>query len=282
MKNILKNKYGIEISDFEEYDDAISFIVDGTLFYFKKTVYDEVYLRELQQWQIWLNGSVSLHDFVFNKDGNLLSDGYVLFKCNVLNDNVNLNDVILFNNIRNLEKKKYFINMVDFWESKIDYLERQLSEFSYSALINNSFDYYVGIAEQLLSYLKKQQYDKNADLCLSHRVFNSLSSLEFYCPLNVCIDYSVRDLALYIRNTNDVNLLMELVDKIIDVDEKAYFFVRMAFPFSYFTELSNVLIEKKDEKKLINIVNNVNQYEKYLSFLEEQFNNKLFYWIKKE
>ena len=215
-----------------------------------------------------------------SKKLQILHKSKICFLLVVLKNNRYL--IMLFNNIKILENKQYFINMVNFWESKIDYLERQLSEFSYSALINNSFDYYVGIAEQLLSYLKKQQYDKNADLCLSHRVFNSLSALEFYCPLNVCVDYSVRDLALYIRNTNDVNLLMNLVDKQVDIAEKVYFFVRMAFPFYYFGELSNVLIEKKNEKKLINIVNNVNQYEEYLSFLEEQFGNKIFNWIKKE
>lgn len=282
MINILKNNYGIDINYFEKYEDSISFIIDGDLYYLKKTVYDEKYLLKIRDWQIKLKESVQLHEFVFNNNGNLLSEGFVLFKCHVLKDSVSLDDVLLFNSIKVLYNEEFFTNMSYFWEIKIDYLEKQLSEISSSMLVNNSFDYYVGIAENLISFLKQINYDSGINYCLSHRVFNSLSLLDFYCPLNICIDYPVRDLAMYLRLTGDMNLLENIVEKINNNSDKWYFFVRLAFPFSYFNELYDVIIENEDEKKLINIVNNINQYEKYLLVLEMIFGKRLFYWLKKE
>ena len=81
-----------------------------------------------------------MHDFIFNKEGNLLSEGYVLFKCNVLNDEIVFDDIMIFSSVNIVDNNDQYVSMDKFWEAKIDYLERQLSEMSSSHLINNSFE----------------------------------------------------------------------------------------------------------------------------------------------
>ena len=62
---------------------------------------------------------------------------------------------------------------------------------------------------------------------------------------------------------------------------KIYFFVRMCFPFYYFETLSECLIDG-DKEEMLKVVNGVDNYEKYLLFMEDLFNIHLFSWIKKE
>jgi len=105
--------------------------------------------------------------------------------------------------------------MAQFWEEKIDYLELQLSELSNNLLLNNSFDYFVGIAEILLEYLKRNYSEENIDLKLSHRCLNCLDSIEYYNPLNISFDLAYKDIAAYLRKSKDIDLTIDIIDKAI-------------------------------------------------------------------
>lgn len=279
MKEILKKYYNIEIEDYTEYNEGIVFFVSGSYYFLTKCHYDEKYIDELVNICNKIKGKVKLHDFVYNKDGKVISEEYILFKINVLLDDIDEKDIYSFSYINGNEYKKEYVFMDKFWEDKIDYLEMQLSEFSNNKLINNSFDYYVGIGELLISFLKKNFNKDNINLCLSHRCLNSLNSIDFYNPLNISFDLPLKDMAAYIRITSDEELLMNLIDKNID---RSYFFVRMVFPFMYFDEVSNIIVDKNDNRKLIDIVNGVNKYEEYIGRMEKLFGIYLFPWIKKE
>ena len=102
-----------------------------------------------------------------------------------------------------------------------------------------------------------------------------------YSPLNVGVDLPLKDIAAYIRIKNDHNLLYELLDK-QNYNDYQYLFVRMTFPFNYFYEVSNVLLDNKNNKSLIKIVDGVYDYEKYLLTMEKAFGIYIFSWIKKE
>ena len=56
----------------------------------------------------------------------------------------------------------------------------------------------------------------------------------------------------------------------------------MCFPFKYFEAINDVLLSNIDEQVLIEIVDNVEQYEEFLRNMELLFGINLFSWIKKE
>ena len=279
MIESLKKYYNISVDNYYEYDNGIIFTLNGCNYFYLSTIYDQAYLEMLANIILELKNKIRLHEFVLNKDGNILSDGYVLLRMHGFIDTIDLNDINKYTIEVNSSHYKYFINMVDFWYKKIDYLELQVTELSDNKLINNSFDYYVGIAEMLLIYLK--QYDNKYNLYLSHKVFKSLSNIDFYNPLNMTFDSKYRDLAYYIRLNKDVELL-EKVIKYTNKNEYNYLFVRLVFPFEYFEALNNVLIDKKNEKELVSIINNIDNYEEWIQTIEDILNIHIFNYIKKE
>ena len=276
MKKRLNKYYGIDINEFKEYNDGIIFFVGGDYYYFVKSLYDEEYINFLFNICTELK-NIKLHSFVFNKENKLISDGYVLFKLNNLIDDITIQDIYSFINVDCSKYKNDYIFMDKFWEDKIDYLEIQLTELSNNKLINNSFDYFVGIAEILIGYLKDNFDKESLNLCLSHRCFNSLSTIEFYNPLNISFDIYLKDIASYIRITKNRELLLDVIDKESrNLNYLKYFFVRMVFPFSYFREVSNVLIDGKNNEGLVKIVNNEYEYECYIYEMEKIFGIYIF------
>lgn len=278
MIDILQKYYGIVVDSYEEVCNGIVFFIYDSKYYLCKSYLkeDEVNLlfNKIRETDV----DIPLHSFIYNKDNNIYSDGYVLFKLNVFVEDVSLADIEKFNNYRGIYLD--YVKMDDFWFKKIDYLEYQLIELSNNKLINTSFDYFVGLAELLLVFYKDNYVFYENDLCLSHKELNNLSSLEFYNPFNLSIDYKYKDIISFIRYTNNYQLLNDYLNK-IDSNEKIYFFVRMCFPFKYFKCLNECLL-MNNEICLLNIIERIDDYEKYLLYMEELFNIYLFSWIKKE
>ena len=279
MIESLEKFYKISIDNYYEYDNGIIFTLNGCNYFYLSTIYDEAYLNMLVDIIVELKNRVRFHEFVLNKDGKVLSEGYVLLKMQGFIDEIDLRDINNYAVEVDLKYHKFFINMIDFWYKKIDYLELQVIELCDNKLINNSFDYYVGIAEMLLTYLRR--FNNNYDLYLSHRVFKSLSTIDFYNPLNMTFDSKYRDLAYYIRFSNDSYLLDQVINY-VSKEEYNYFFVRLVFPFCYFEALNDVLIDNKDEKELVDIINNIDNYEKWIMKIEDLLGIHIFKWLKKE
>lgn len=281
MKEILEKYYDIKIDYFKNYKEGILFQINGINYYLVKAYYDIDYVNELFLiCQEFTKQQVHLHDFVYNKNGLLLSDGYILFKLNVLIDDIDLEDIKKFNMINCNKYINEYVTMETFWEKKIDYLEMQISELSDNPLINHSFDYYIGIAEILIKFLKNNK--TKIDLCLSHKTLDSLSTIEFYNPLNITFDLKLKDVASYIRMTNDMDLLCDILDHRDESFNNAYFFTRMVFPFKYFDIISDMVVDNEEEKDLALMLNNVSSYEKAVGEMEKMFGIYLFSWIKKE
>lgn len=279
MIESLNKNYNISIDNYYEHDNGIVFSLNGCNYFYLSTLYDEAYLNMLADIIVQLKNKIRLHEFVLNKDGKILSNGNVLLKMHGFIDTIDLHDIKNYPLQVNPKYQKFFVSMIDFWYKKIDYLELQVTELCDNKLINNSFDYFLGIAEMLLIYLR--HFNNNYDLYLSHKVFKSLSSIDFYNPLNMTFDSKYRDLAYYIRLSNDTNLLEKAI-KYVNKDEYNYFFVRLVFPFEYFEALNDVLIDKKQEKELVNIINNIDKYEEWILMVEDLLGIHIFNWLKKE
>ena len=218
---------------------------------------------------------------------------YVLI---LLNGNNNINLSIISNlasidipSFKSLERNNWEV----LWGNLIDYYEMQIgqNEKKYP-LIRESFDYFVGMGENAISYLvntkkevKPNFYDKKV---LSHNnLYNSL-----FDPLNIILDHKARDLAEYIKLSffnNNQNIFKEL-------DEYFYYnhyslygmrilFARIMYPSFYFKLYDEILSKKKEEKQLNFIIKRIDEYELYLSniyfYLRKYYDIPMIEWLKK-
>lgn len=280
MNELLKKYYGLEIDYYRKYKDGIVFFINGDYYYFFKTVLEQLEIDNLYKLYLFVKSQkIILHDFIFNNDGSLLSEEYILIKLNYLIGDININDVLKFNILVNetFDLKKEFRKE---WMDRIDYIERQVLELSNNLLINNSLDYFVGIAEVLLSFYNDNYHESN-DNYVVHSSFKSLNTIDFYNPTNLSVGNKYKDIISYIKINNDWNLLNDVLN-VSNLNDRNYIFVRLSFPFEYFYVVNELLIDEIVEQKLLNIINGIDDYENYLKRLEEYFGYKVFYWIKKD
>ncbi len=278
MIDILKKYYDLELEYSRKYNDGLVFFVNGDYYYLYKTILSSVDIQKAYELSILLKDKkILLHDFVFNKDGELLSEQYVLLKLNYMIDDIDLNDIKQLQINIEYDYREDFYKL---WTNKIDYLEKQLVDLSNDHIINYSFDYFEGIAEMLLSYYKDNVVLTNNDFIV-HRVFYTLNTIDFYNPLNIILGDKYKDFASYIRITSDWDLLYELLNN-IEYNNRLYLFIRLSFPFYYFNLVNSFVLGETTEEKIVKLVNEIDIYEKYLSKLEKVFGINLFSFIKKD
>lgn len=286
MIDKVKEFYVIDINEKIEHDEGIIFFLDGEKFYFVKHDFDNNYLLELNDLVLQLKRkNIYLHDFIFNKYGNIDSDGYCLMKLNCFDDVVTEYELKKFYSNYELSEEVYknFVAIDKLWYKKIDYIEYQLSELSDNSVVNYSCDYYIGISEMLLQFLSNfliEKPDRYLGLC--HRRLKDFKTIEFYNPLNVVFDVYVRDLALYVKSSKDYEYLESYLKQgNISIYLYYYLFVRLLLPSEYFNLLEEVLVDKKDNYQLIELINSVGEYEEFILNICSIFKINLFYWIKK-
>lgn len=282
MIKLLKEYYNFNINDYKTYHEGIIFFYNNEYYYFTKCPLKEENLHTLQNISNNLKkNNIKLHEFIYNKYNKLVTEEYVLMRIKVFISNIDIYDINKFTNKKMNEYLESYTSMNKIWESKIDYMELQINELSNSSLIINSFDYFAGISEIIIKFLKKEYNNTNLDLVLSHRELETINTIDFYNPLLITYDNKYKDICTYIRYTKDINLLETLLDK-VDFNSKKYIFARLVFPFFYFEEVENIILHNKNEQKLIEIISNINKYELYIQKMQNYFNIYLFNWIKKE
>ena len=274
MNKLLDEIYGISIDFYESVEHGIVFFINDSWYYFYQTDFQESYIY--QSYVFVSSLRIPFHEFIFTKRGKLSQDGYVLFRLKTLRTDVNLDDIYTFM----IEIDGYdTLSMNDFWTQKLDYIEdKVLSNDNYCVLEN--FDYYLGTSELLLSLFRKQNFiGEKKYLC--HRTFRDLSSISFYNPLNVTVDYRYRDIASYIFLCKDYLLLEKILKRrIMSSSLYYYFYIRLCFPFFYYS----ILLDYFDDKISLSEfekVTKIDSYEDYLLQVSEIFSISLFSYIKK-
>ena len=153
------------------------------------------------------------------------------------------------------------------WSIKVDYIEYQLKHLKNSyPLINASVNYYIGLAENAISYFNMLNLS-NVSLYFQHR---RLDNNNIYNPLELVIDYKVRDISEYIKNNfinNKMtiytikkyinNLYLENIDYIL-------LYVRLLYPSYYFDLYEEIINDNKNEKEIVKVTNLSESYEELL------------------
>lgn len=285
MKELLKEKYKIEIDDYYEYKGGIIFFLDGVRYYFVKHNYDDEFFNILiEMIQELKTKQVYLHEFILDKLGRVNADGYCLMKIIIFGDEITEKEMQRFYAIRNFNEEFYkqYVSLIELWYKKLDYLEYQVSELSNRLIINNSFDFYLGITEEVLQYLNNfSDVSMKQYLSLAHRSLSSFNVIDFYNPLNIIIDIYTRDLGLYVKNNQDYDYLYQFMQNASHDYAYYYLYARLILPSDYFKILEDILLDNQQEKELSNYINKYLEYEEYIKCIDEMFGFSLFSWIKK-
>jgi len=220
-----------------------------------------------------LYNNYKINKIILNKDNQMLTlykgHYYVLVLISINSKNlVNLKDIITFNtrltNLNILNRT----NWLYLWSNKIDNIEYSINHLMHKyKIIYNSIYYYIGLTENAISYLKYINL-KNDNISICHkRVSGNSNLIDFYNPLNLIIDYRVRDLAEYFKSCffshklsvlDIINYLKKI--RMSDVDY-IYFYIRMLFPSYYFDLYDLILSSNLKEEKILEITNYQDDYE---------------------
>lgn len=166
----------------------------------------------------------------------------------------------------------------------MDYLEKVINENGKKyPIIVDSFNYFVGMAENAISYynnLSNKEVDNNS-LVISHRIININNTVyAIYDPVNIIIDHKARDIAEYIKYSffsDNTNIFKELnvyfKYNYYTKDDVVMLLARVLYPSFYFNMYEDIMINSKEEKILTNITSKLDKYELYLARVFKYFNN---------
>lgn len=214
------------------------------------------------------------YKIILNKDKNIFTpyNGkmYVLLKKNNIKENIS--DIIIEEiHINNMHNSLDRTNWSFLWSKKIDYYEYQIKHIKRQYItIDESFQYFIGLAENAISYFESNCKNINKSATICHR---RIIKNEFYNPLNIVIDYKERDIGEYLKyifwNSKDK---YQNIDKVIDIILKSnknieLIYCRLLYPSFYFDIYDKIVNSKESVEKIKEIINRIDEYEEYLNYI---------------
>ena len=303
MKNAINFYYNLKPENVNNYNNYYYFYYNKYLYVLLLYNEDLKYINDIYNLNVsLLSLNIPIHQIIINKNNSIISlinnNYYILYKILIKNYNrkinikdINyLNSIIITNNIDN--------NWDYLWSTKIDYLEYQINQSGKKyPLIVESFSYFVGLTENAISYAKNATLELKKDYnnigVITHKKLNINDTLfNLYDPLNITIDYKIRDLAEYIKNSffeDNFNIFNELnyyfKKNYLSIYLIRLLFARILYPSFYFNLYDDIISNKKEEKELLKITSRINKYEQYLYeiylYLKKIYNIPEVEWLKK-
>lgn len=300
MNNYINFYYELYPDNIVKSKDNYTFVINNEKYYF--TIYNRDIAEidtifKLNREMIERNSLV--HEIILNRKNEPLTlvDGvyYILLRVYV-NDTkiISIDDILFMLNSNDSIMDNNIIGRTDWvklWSLKIDYFEYQIGHLIKKyPYIYNTVDYYIGLGENAIEYIKELSEEKmNTNLSVTHRRIGANSTLfDLYNPLNLVIDYKVRDIAEYIKDVffnSDIDvykILNELFSKaIFDKPTLSLLFSRLLFPSYYFDLYENILEMDLNENIILNIIKKSTSYEKFLYFLMQNWSLYKIEWLVK-
>ncbi|MDO4394818.1 MAG: hypothetical protein Q4C23_02410 [Mycoplasmatota bacterium] len=296
MKNFIEYFYNMRIDKIKYEDKSYSFVYNGYLY--KMYIYDNYgnvnFLLEVNKKLI---GNTLMSEIISNRNGEIISINnnipYILIRIYANGNKViSLEEISYLAN--SLYKDKIQINWGNLWSRKIDYLEDLINENGKKyPIIVDSFNYFVGMAENAISYYNNIVLENDYKYVVSHKVIRFDDTVEaLYNPLNIIFDYRVRDVAEYLKNSffrNNYNVYYELDNYLknsnLSLSEVKLLVARLLYPSFYFDMYEDIIIDGKEEKIILEVVTRLNEYEIYLSqiidYLRKVYGVDDVLWLKK-
>lgn len=294
MENAIRYNYGLNFTSFKHDQNFVILTDDEHTYYlipYTRPVDDLKDIYYVTEELIKRN--VATHSFVLNNKNHLLTKidntDYVMLRINYLElYEFSLNEINILNKLSTLnddKSKLYRNNWGELWSTKVDYLEYQLSELGHGKkLILNSFSYYIGLAENAISYVNQVnkifKEESKSDIVLSRkRIYSPNYAVNYLNPLNYIFDIEVRDLAEYIKSMffNDIDVWSEIDDLFKTNHFTPYlchmFYARLLYPSYYFDKYQDIMDKDNKEEELIYIINKNEDWEDFLQDMFYYLNN---------
>lgn len=306
MKETINYYYNLNPSRINKIFDYYYFYVNNELFYF--VIYD----RKIDDINAifdfnkkMISSNILVNEIIDNKDNSVITYvnkvPYILMEIYInINKNITLAEISYLSNSKILYSNNLMrSNWALLWIRKIDYLEYH-HEHNYQKypLLSASFDYFIGLSENAISYLNntiKNMSPDSSDIgVISHDIINIDDTIySLYNPLNIIIDHKARDLAEYIKNSffNDNFSIFEELDEYFRYNYFSFYgmnllVARILYPSFYFDRYDEIVNEKIQESSILKITSRIDEYEKYLqdvfNYLKKYYNIKDIEWIMKK
>ncbi len=305
MKNTINYYYNLNPNKISKIFDYYYFYLDNELYFFiiYKNKPDDI--KAIYNFnQELINNNIMMNEIINNKNNTIITivnrTPYILVKVQVnINKNVSLSEINYLSNIKasypdNLMRS----NWANLWSNKIDYLE-YLNEQNKKKhpLIRNSFNYFVGMAENAISYINNtlaQLKPESDDIgVISHdslSIDDTIYSL--YNPLNIIIDHKSRDVSEYIKMSffRDNYHIFDELDDYFKHNHYSFYAInlliaRIMYPSFYFKVYDDIMNKKVNESEILKITSRIDEYEEYLrdifNYLHKYYNIRDIAWIKK-
>ena len=254
-------------------------------------------LVELNKRMISSNSLV--HEIIINKFNEPISvisnENYVLLRVYV-NDikKIDINDIIyMLNENVDLSGLKSLLrtNWVALWSNKVDYIEYQMGHLIKKyPFLNNTIDYYLGLCENAITYIKnlKMFSDYKIPIGISHkRITKDATLFDLYNPLNLIIDYKVRNIAEYLKDAffkdEDVNYILNIVFKNFWFDKLnlSLLVARLLYPSYYFDLFEEIIDKELDENIVFSLTKKSSKYEEFIDLIIKNCNLQNLQWLSR-
>ena len=275
IKNIIIYNYDLPVEKVIKINDYVyTFYIDYNKYYFLKLIRPENDIEDILS--LIKKIQSCYHEIILTKETKFFTtikgDKYILLKLKypenneiILKDIINL-QIPTFSYNGKLKRTNWAL----LWEQKNDYLEYQMSELAkdHESAIK-SFSYYIGLSENAIFYFNQIKGDIGCFLTQKRIKYPNIS-LNFFNPINLVVDYRVRDIAEYLKSKfweeeNPINELDELIEmNILTQVEYNYLFCRMLYPSNYFDDLGKVLEKNISDDILIKYIERANDYQNFL------------------
>lgn len=297
MEKYIKYYYGIDVEKYNKINNDYYFYYNNELYVLKKQELN-IDNKKIIELNNKLNNTL-FNKIIYTKNNdiaiNIENSLYILYKIYInLNKKISLSEINSINNI-NLHVKNNEINWYNLWTNKIDNLEYQISQNGKKhPILVDSFSYFIGLSENAISYLnnsiKETKKEISDNLVLSHYRIKDIFSL--YDIVNLVFDHKSRDISEYIKLSffnNNQNIFKELDEYFNNNYYSEYgirlLYSRILFPSFFFDIYDDITIDQDDEKKILNIIKRIDEYEIYLkdihSYLTKFYNIPSIDWLKK-
>lgn len=285
MKETLEYYYGLDIESIEELDGKYHFKIENQDYFFV------FYNRGIEELEDIINVSnemvkkgINVHKIFINRNNSFLTKvgeyNYILFAVSNLNEEYDIFDMVKISEklvLNNNKSNLYRNNWGTLWSEKIDYFEYQVRELSIEKdVVKNSFSYYVGMAENAISYVNNTNMKYGGDayrIVLSHRrVFYPNYKLNYLNPLSFVFDLEVRDIAEYLKAMffkKDISFCLDELSSYLKIRHLSLYeyqmlYARLLYPTYYFDVYESVMNKNGDEEELVNIIKKCASYEEFL------------------
>lgn len=285
MKETLEYYYGLDIESIEELDGKYHFKIENQDYFFV------FYNRGIEELEDIINVSnemvkkgINVHKILINRNNSFLTKvgeyNYILFAVSNLNEEYDIFDMVKISEklvLNNNKSNLYRNNWGTLWSEKIDYFEYQVRELSIEKdVVKNSFSYYVGMAENAISYVNNTNMKYGGDayrIVLSHRrVFYPNYKLNYLNPLSFVFDLEVRDIAEYLKAMffkKDISFCLDELSSYLKIRHLSLYeyqmlYARLLYPTYYFDVYESIMNKNGDEEELVNIIKKCDSYEEFL------------------